>query len=199
MLDNVTEPLTLDDLARRASMSKWHFQRLFRLVTGSSVRAFVRTLRLAVAAESLAESDELVGQIARKYQFGSHEGFSRAFSARYEKSPVEYRRSAQENLSLKEGERYQSHYMFLRFFLDDRGDFRLSVRSETLPESNIQLELNKHLLDESTLIDEGISGPAGIYFWHEPESDARKKGVRGAFYTIVNKFMTKLLITKRII
>ena len=45
--EHYTERLSLDDLAHLARMTRLQFARLFRIVTGTSLRDHVRNLRLA--------------------------------------------------------------------------------------------------------------------------------------------------------
>jgi AraC family transcriptional regulator len=49
MRDNLGERLTIDDLARSAMFSKFHFSRVFQRVTGVSPGRFLSAMRLDVA------------------------------------------------------------------------------------------------------------------------------------------------------
>lgn len=51
------EPICLDEMARAASLSRFHFVRLFRLLHGETPHAFLLRKRTAVAMRRLAEGD----------------------------------------------------------------------------------------------------------------------------------------------
>lgn len=88
---NLCEEINLDNLARHAYISKFHFHRLFHRFTGEAVMQYIRKRRLAEAARELNHTHETITDIALKYQFGSQESFSRAFKKMYGISPKEYR------------------------------------------------------------------------------------------------------------
>jgi AraC family transcriptional regulator len=78
----VSDPLAphgLDELAALAHFSPFHFHRIYRGVTGETVAATVRRLRLARAAQLLAAGDESVTQVAMAVGYDSPQTFSRAF------------------------------------------------------------------------------------------------------------------------
>jgi AraC family transcriptional regulator len=85
------EPLELDELARVACFSPFHFHRVFRALTGEGVHEYVRRLRLERAAQRLKLQEQPVTQIAFEAGYESHEAFTRAFHAMFGKSPSEFR------------------------------------------------------------------------------------------------------------
>ena len=90
--ERIQEKLTVENLANSIHFSKYHYQRVFREVVGDSVMRYVTKRRLSLAAEELAETDTSVLEIALKYGFDSHEGFSRSFRAYLGVTPTEYRK-----------------------------------------------------------------------------------------------------------
>lgn len=88
----LTGPLPVEGLARRASMSSWHFQRTFSVLVGESVAAYIRQRRLTEAARRLRERPETILEVALDYQFDSHEAFTRAFRSRFFYTPSAWRR-----------------------------------------------------------------------------------------------------------
>lgn len=70
---------SLADLAAIANFSPFHFHRIYRGVTGETVAATVRRLRLARAAQLLASGVESVTQVAMAVGYDSPQAFSRAF------------------------------------------------------------------------------------------------------------------------
>jgi AraC family transcriptional regulator len=85
------EPLELDELARVACFSPFHFHRVFRALTGEGVQQYVRRLRMERAAQRLKLQEQPVTQIAFEAGYESHEAFTRAFHAMFGKSPSEFR------------------------------------------------------------------------------------------------------------
>lgn len=86
------EPLTLEDYAARAGLSKYHFSRCFRAVTGMSPIRYRNRLRLRWAAQLLEETDEPIAALAAQAGFESSRYFSDAFKAAYGCAPAEYRK-----------------------------------------------------------------------------------------------------------
>jgi AraC family transcriptional regulator len=64
-------PLTMPDLAKSASLSRFHFIRLFRTVHGVTPFAFLQRRRAAVARRLLAEAKLGQAEIAVRTGFGS--------------------------------------------------------------------------------------------------------------------------------
>jgi AraC family transcriptional regulator len=91
MQGRLDEPLELDELARVACFSPFHFHRVFRALTGEGVHEYVRRLRLERAALRLKLQEQPVTDIAFEAGYESHEAFTRAFHAMFGKSPSEFR------------------------------------------------------------------------------------------------------------
>lgn len=87
-LDDELDP---KELARIAGFSLHHFHRVFRGMVGESVMGFVRRLRLERAAMRLKFGDESVTRLAFDAGYDSHEGFTRAFRARFGVPPSKFR------------------------------------------------------------------------------------------------------------
>lgn len=82
----------LDELARIACFSPYHFHRIFSAMVGESVAAYVRRLLLERAAMQLGHSPESVTQIALGAGYDSVDAFTRAFRGHMGMLPSEYRR-----------------------------------------------------------------------------------------------------------
>ena len=90
--ENIREKLTVERLAESLHFSKYHYQRLFREIVGDSVMRYVTKRRLPWAAAELIESEDTILNIALKYGYDSHEGFTRSFRAYMGVTPREYRK-----------------------------------------------------------------------------------------------------------
>ncbi len=89
------EALPLEDLARVASFSPFHFHRIFSGMVGETVKDYLRRLRLERAANRLAVTRQPVLRIALDAGFETHESFTRAFQVMFRVSPSEYRKHRQ--------------------------------------------------------------------------------------------------------
>lgn len=87
----------LDEVARAAHYSAFHFHRLFRGLTGETVRGYARRLRLERAAHRLTHSDVDISEIALGSGYSSHEAFTRAFTKHFDITPSEYRAAKQDS------------------------------------------------------------------------------------------------------
>ena len=54
----LTEPLAIEDIAKCACFSQFHFQRVFQLIIGQSVKEYVRGRRLHEATRDYPHNDE---------------------------------------------------------------------------------------------------------------------------------------------
>lgn len=83
--------LDLDQLAAVASMSRYHFLRVFRNVVGKTPWQYVLGLRLLRVAAQLLASDEPVLRIAFQHGFGDLSTFNAQFRTRFGVTPTEFR------------------------------------------------------------------------------------------------------------
>jgi AraC-like DNA-binding protein/DNA gyrase inhibitor GyrI len=92
MLDSVGDPLALESLAASASYSSFHFDRIFRELTGFSAVDYQRKRRLRRAAHLLRhEPDVPVGRIAQDCGFPSNAAFAKAFKQQFAMSAKAWR------------------------------------------------------------------------------------------------------------
>jgi AraC-like DNA-binding protein len=87
------EPLTVDDLARAAGLSKAHFSREFRAAFATSPHAYLLTRRLERAAALLRTTDRTVAQICLDVGLTSVGSFTTSFTRMFGMSPTAYRAS----------------------------------------------------------------------------------------------------------
>ncbi len=76
---NFALSLTLDELARTARLSKFHFARAFRRSTGYPPHAYLVRTRLTAAASLLLDTDLAIRDVAHRCGFNRVESFERAF------------------------------------------------------------------------------------------------------------------------
>ena len=85
------EPLGVDDLARRAGLSRAHFSREFRRAFGESPHQYLLTRRLERAAALLRWTDRSVADICFAVGLRSVGSFTTSFTRTYGVSPAAYR------------------------------------------------------------------------------------------------------------
>ena len=104
IVQNLDAPLKLDEVARAACLSPFHFHRIFRHAMGETLNDFVKRIRLerALYLMSHAPSRSLT-EIALDVGFSSSSDFSRSFKARFGVPPSVFDVGA-----LRKGRRYVS-------------------------------------------------------------------------------------------
>lgn len=76
---NITEDISVDDVARQINISPFYFQKGFSLLCGCTLTEYIRSRRLALAAQELAEGGIKVIDAAMKYGYDSPDSFTKAF------------------------------------------------------------------------------------------------------------------------
>ncbi len=91
VVSNLASPLLLEDVARAAHFSPFHFHRVFRAVTGETLGDFVKRLRLEKALTMLAHHrPRSYTEVALACGFASSSDFSRCFRQRYGVAPSRF-------------------------------------------------------------------------------------------------------------
>lgn len=85
------DPLTVDDLAAAAGLSRAHFSREFRKAFGVSPHAYLLTRRLERAASLLRTTDRTVAEICLAVGLQSVGSFTTSFTRMYGMPPTAYR------------------------------------------------------------------------------------------------------------
>lgn len=86
------EPLTIDDMARAAGLSRSHFIRAFRRAFGETPHQYLLTRRLERAASLLRTTDRTVTDICLLVGLTSVGSFTTSFTRIHGCTPTEYRR-----------------------------------------------------------------------------------------------------------
>ena len=87
------EPLTVDDLARAAGLSRAHFSLAFRRTFGESPHGYLLTRRLERAAALLRNTDRSVADICVAVGLTSVGSFTTSFTRMFGRPPTAYRAS----------------------------------------------------------------------------------------------------------
>lgn len=77
--EHIEEELTVEVIAKVAMYSPSHFSRVFNFLSDTSLKAYIRSRRLTLAAVELRDKDCRVLDIALKYGYETPEAFTKAF------------------------------------------------------------------------------------------------------------------------
>ena len=79
MEQNLTEEPDIEEIAGKAALSPFYFQRIFGALCGMTVGEYIRARRMTLAAQELAGTDAKVIDTALKYGYDSPDSFAKAF------------------------------------------------------------------------------------------------------------------------
>ena len=94
--EHYNENLSLDDLANRFFISKYHLSREFQRLVGTSVHRYIVQKRLVMAKQMLS-AGRPSSEVYQSCGFGDYSNFYRAFKSEYHISPKEYVLRLREN------------------------------------------------------------------------------------------------------
>lgn len=90
---NLTEALEIDEIAKKAYVSPFYFQKAFSLLCGLTVGEYIRQRRLACAGSDVISTDERIIEIALRYRYDSPDSFTKAFSRFHGSTPTAVRKN----------------------------------------------------------------------------------------------------------
>ena len=93
METNLSEPLSTEETARLAGLSRRHLERLFQMHLHTQPSAWYLELRLGHAHALLQQTSRPIAQIARETGFNSAQYFSYAYRRRFNQRPGDLRRA----------------------------------------------------------------------------------------------------------
>ena len=87
---NLTQKISIDDLAAQFYISKYHMMRRFRAQTGYTIHAYLVGKRLMLARDLIADGTPVM-QAACVSGFGDYSAFSRAYRKQFGQTPSQLR------------------------------------------------------------------------------------------------------------
>jgi AraC family transcriptional regulator len=90
---HIGERISLDELARQAGVSRFHFARQFRRSTGESPMEYLRRVRIERSISILQNRDTTIAQVAAGLGFSDQSHFTRIFGRLVGVSPGSFARS----------------------------------------------------------------------------------------------------------
>lgn len=97
--NNVGEHLTVDTLAEQVSMSKFHFIRYYRKLSGTTPMQDVRRIRLEEARYLITTTDHPLKAVASRVGIGDESHMSKLFRAHFGVSPGYFRRARRDTIT----------------------------------------------------------------------------------------------------
>ncbi len=197
---NLDEELSLEEYARVAHFSPYHFHRIFRGMVGESLAEHIRRLRLERAATRLKRTDRAIIEIALEAGYETHEAFTRAFKALCGCSPSHYRRDRNAALAPSpSGVHYRANGSLDNLQLP-MGGARMDVRIEHLQPMRVAFVRHVGPYDQvqaawerlcMRLGKEGLLGPGTRFIglcYDDPEVTAPEKIRYDACVTVDSDF-----------
>ena len=92
MLENMSDKISVDDLARRFHVSQTHLQNAFKGVYGVPIYSFQKIQKMNAAALQLIHTERTVTDIASEFGYDNTSKFSAAFAKIMGETPAEYRK-----------------------------------------------------------------------------------------------------------
>jgi len=115
---NITVEISMEEVAKLACCSSYHFQRMFSFITGVPLAEYIRRRRLTMAALDLQSGNSRVIDVALTYGYDSPDAFTRAFHKLHGMTPSAAR---EPGVKLKA-------YPRLTFHLSVKGDKDMDIK-----------------------------------------------------------------------
>jgi len=92
MEENYRSPILIDDIAKAAFTSRYHFTRVFKKMTGITPYAYLTNYRISIAKKQLKLTSSNISNIAIEVGFDSPSNFTRTFRLIEGVTPTIYRK-----------------------------------------------------------------------------------------------------------
>ncbi|AXX92877.1 AraC family transcriptional regulator [Malaciobacter molluscorum LMG 25693] len=103
--------ITLEELAKLNSVSKFHFHRIFKEETNQNIFDFITSIRLQKAANLLiTNTHSTISEIANTCGYSSHSSFIKAFKSRFSYTPKNWKN--------------QGHKEYSKFLISEEKEFK---------------------------------------------------------------------------
>lgn len=90
--EHLLADLNMEQIAKEANSSIFHFQRTFSILTDMSIADYIRRRRLTLAAQELINTDNKIIDLSYKYGYDTPEAFAKAFRKQHGVTPSEARK-----------------------------------------------------------------------------------------------------------
>lgn len=93
ILDNITDTITVKDVADHVCLSAEYFTKLFKRETGQNIKEYITQTKVEAAKDMLEHSNISVGMVALELGYANFSHFSQVFKKYENMTPSEYRAS----------------------------------------------------------------------------------------------------------
>lgn len=160
--ENLTEDIDIKEIAEKAYVSSFYFQKIFNALCGFTVGEYIRNRRLTLAAQELCSANIKVIEVALKYGYNSPDSFARAFSRFHGISPS----------AAREGSRLNSFAPL---------KIKLTLEGGTMLEYKIVKKAQFTVMGKSRKFNTETSYEEIPKFWSEHMENAQNKTVCGMY------------------
>lgn len=91
--ENIANDLNFDDIAKEANSSKFHFLRVFSILTNKTLGEYIRDRKLTIATQEVLDKSRKIIDIAQKFGYEDPGAFSKAFKRFHGFTPKQVRDS----------------------------------------------------------------------------------------------------------
>lgn len=142
--NNITNDITVQDIADYLYISSFYFQKGFSIIFGYGVSEYIRNRKLSLAGYDLLHTNNKIIDIALKYGYDSPDSFTKAFTRFHGSTPTEVRKGGKIkefaplkiNLILKGG--YTMEYK-----MEEKEAFKVVGLKDTFKYENASQEIPK--------------------------------------------------------
>lgn len=147
--EHILDDIHFDDVAKQLNISPYEFHRAFSFMSGMTLNTYIRNRRLSMAGQELVATDKKIIDIAIKYGFESHDGFTKAFTRFHGVSPKQAKTAGTQlvlfnplviRVSLEGGKR-------LDYRIEEKGRQRFLAIVRAFPTEIIEEENNHDISD----------------------------------------------------
>ncbi|KAF5069877.1 GyrI-like small molecule binding domain protein [anaerobic digester metagenome] len=149
--NNLKEEIDVNEAAKIAACTTFHFQRMFSYIAGVTLGEYIRKRRMTLAAFEMIQGEQKVIEIAAKYGYDSPTAFNRAFQGVHGIAPTA---AKNQGVTL-------TVYPRITFSLSIKGDEAMNFRIETKESFRIVGYAMKGLMDMEDCVKKIPS------FWQE--------------------------------
>ncbi len=90
--ENLTNNISLDDIAKEFFISKYYLLHAFKGITGMGIHEYIKKRRMSLSIKDLISTDQQITFIANKYNMNV-ESYIKSFKQMSEVSPLKYRKN----------------------------------------------------------------------------------------------------------
>lgn len=165
--NNLKSDIDMEKLAREANSSRFHFSRVFKIITNKTVKEYIRERRITVATKELVTSDIAIAKLSEKYLYESPAAFSKAFKRFNGVSPVDVKSKNSEivaspkleiNLSIRGSEK-------IRYRIQSRESFYVyGIKRSVRKNTDDIIDFWKETLEKDPRISNQLTGVTYNWF-----------------------------------